>query len=127
MPGRTQYYFVSSVYTEHSRIIDLSGRVLPSTSRWHRFASETIDLEKEIFHIDDHVAKLAQVQLDLGHRAEVHALTEEHVFTLESHDPAWPIARIKAEYGLESFADYHRRAAGIQDHVRDRVAALARD
>lgn len=120
-----RYYVVSSVYTEHSCIIDLSGRVLAATSRWHRFASVTIDLEKEIFHIDDHVAKLAQVQLDFGHRVEVHAFTEEHVFTLESHDPDWPVARIKAAYGLESFADYHRRAEGIQDQARMGMATLA--
>jgi predicted amidohydrolase len=119
-----QYYVVSSVRTEHSRIIDISGRILAATSRWHRFASETIDLEKELFHIDDHTAKIERVQLDFGHRARVEAFTEDHVFTLESNDPAWPVARIKAEYGLESFADYHRRAEGVQDGLRASVGAL---
>jgi beta-ureidopropionase len=109
-----QYYVVSSVRTEHSRIVDVTGRILASTSRWHRFATETIDLEKELFHIDDQVEKLQRVQLELGSRARVEALTEEHVFTLESNDPAWPVARIKTEYGLESFRDYHRRAEDVQ-------------
>lgn len=119
-----QYYVVSSVHTEHSRIIDISGRILASTSRWHRFASETIDLEKELFHVDDHAAKIERVQLDFGQRAQIEAFTEEHVFTLESNDPAWPVARIKAEYGLESFTDYHRRAEGVQDEIRERVGTL---
>jgi hypothetical protein len=48
-----QYYVASSVRTEHSRIIDITRRILASTSRWHRVATETIDLEKERFHIDD--------------------------------------------------------------------------
>lgn len=120
-----QYYVATSVRTEHSRIIDISGRILASTSRWHRFATETIDLEKELFHIDDQIAKLQRLQLELGQRARVEALTEEHVFTLESNDPAWPVQRIKAEYGLESFHDYHRRAAGVQDEVRERACVLA--
>jgi predicted amidohydrolase len=114
-----QYYVISAVYTEHSRIIDITGRILASTSRWHRFATATIDLEKELFHIDDQVEKLQRIQLELGRRARVEGLTEEHVFTLESNDPAWPVARIKAAYGLESFRDYHRRAEGVQDETRN--------
>ena len=115
------YYVVSSVHTEHSRIIDITGQVVASTSRWHRLATATIDLEKELFHIDDQVEKLFRVQQELGHRAEVRALTEEHVFTLESHDPEWPVARIKAHFGLENFRDYHARAQGVQDRHRDLV------
>jgi predicted amidohydrolase len=114
-----QYYVVSSVRTEHGRIIDITGRILASTSRWHRFATATIDLEKELFHIDDQVEKLQRIQLELGKRVKVDGLTEEHVFTLESDDPAWPVERIKAAYGLESFRDYHRRAAVVQDEARN--------
>lgn len=121
-----QYYVVSSVRTEHSRIIDITGRILASTSRWHRFATETIALEKELFHIDDHVDALYRVQLEFGSRVLVEALTEEHVFTLESNDPAWPVARIKAEYGLESFRDYHGRAEGVQNELRDTATLLAK-
>ncbi len=120
-----QYYVVSSVRTEHSRIIDITGKILASTSRWHRFATETIDLEKELFHIDDQVEKILRIQLELGNRAQIEAMTEEHVFTLESHDPDWPVARIKAEYGLESFRDYHHRAEGVQAATRDAVSVLA--
>ena len=115
------YYVVSSVQTEHSRVIDITGQVLAATSRWHRLAATTIDLEKELFHIDDQVEKLFRVQQELGHRVGVRALTEEHVFTLESNDPEWPVARIKSHFGLENFRDYHDRAQGVQDHHREAV------
>jgi predicted amidohydrolase len=115
------YYVVSSVQTEHSRVIDVTGQVLAETSRWHRLAATTIDLEKELFHIDDQVEKLFRVQQELGHRVSVRALTEEHVFTLESNDPAWPVSRIKTHFQLENFRDYHARAQAVQDHHRDGV------
>jgi predicted amidohydrolase len=118
------YFLVSSVRTEHSRIIDITGRILASTSRWHRFATTTLDLEKELFHIDDQVEKLHRIQLELGSKVTVEALSEEHVFTVESEDPAWPMERIKTEYGLESFRDYHRRAEGVQDQARSRAGVL---
>lgn len=120
-----QYYVVSSVRTEHSRIIDITGTILASTSRWHSFATETIDLEKELFHIDDQADKIFRIQLELGHRVSIKAMTEEHFFTLESHDPAWTVARIKSEFGLESFRDYHQRAEVVQNATRSAVSALA--
>ena len=120
-----QYYVATSVRPSTSRIIDVTGRILASTSRWHRFATETVDLEKELFHIDDQVEKLHRVRLELGSRARVEALTEEHIFTLESNDPAWPVARIKTEYGLESFRDYHRRAEDVQHESRNAASVTA--
>jgi predicted amidohydrolase len=118
------YYVISAVHTEHSRVIDITGRILASTSRWHRFASTTIDLEKELFHIDDQVEKLHRIQLELGSKVSIEALSEEHVFTVESNDLAWPVERIKAEYGLESFREYHHRAEGVQNESRDRAGIL---
>lgn len=112
------YYIVSAVHTEHSRIIDITGQILASTSRWHRFAAETIDLEKEIFHTDEHAERLYQLQLKMGSRVSVRAFTEEHVFTVESHDAEWPLPRIKEHFGLENFRDYHDRALLVQDGSR---------
>lgn len=118
------YYVVSAVRSEHSRIIDLTGRVLASTSRWHRLAAETIDLEKEVFHIDHQVEKMFRIQRELGQRVGLEALSEENVFTLESHDPAWSVGRIKDAFGLENFRDYHARAECIQDRHRGHALAV---
>lgn len=112
------YYVISAVRTEHSRVIDVTGRILASTSRWHHLAAMTIDLEKEVFHTDAHAEKLFQLQQAFGQRVSAQAFTEEHIFTVESNDPSWPLARIKEAYGLENFRDYHARATCVQDNQR---------
>jgi beta-ureidopropionase len=111
---------VSSVWGDHSKVIDVTGRVLASTSRWSRLALRRVDLEKEVFHIDAQTKKLADLQRKLGTAVTVEGFSEENVFTVESHDDAWPMARIKREFGLENFRDYHARATRVQDEHRDR-------
>jgi predicted amidohydrolase len=112
------YYVVSSVWGQHSKVIDITGRVLASTSRWNHLTSATIDLEKRVFHIDDQVAKLHEIQTRYGARVTAVGCSEENVFTLESNDPALPLDAIAAEFGLESFRDYHARATLVQDRHR---------
>jgi predicted amidohydrolase len=119
------YYVVSSVWGQHAKVIDITGRVLASTSKFHRLATETIDLEKRAFHTDDQVAKLHAIQMKYGSRVTAVAFSEEHVFTLASNDPALPLAALIEEFGLETFRAYHKRAERIQDahRVREVVAA----
>jgi predicted amidohydrolase len=112
------YYVVSSVWGEHSKVIDITGRELASTSRWNHLTSATIDLEKRVFHVDEQVAKLHQIQTQYGTRVTTVGYSEENVFTLESNDPALPLAAIVAEHGLESFRDYHARATCVQAAAR---------
>jgi predicted amidohydrolase len=112
------YHVISAVATEHAKIIDPLGRELASTSRWSRLTAATIDLDGEIFHIDDQVERLARLQHDLGARVRVETFTEEHLFRLSSEDDELSLAEIKERYGLENFADYHRRAAAVQDRHR---------
>lgn len=112
------YYVVSSVRTMHARVIDITGQILASTSRWHRLATVTIDLEKELFHTDEHEAKILQIQREMGSQVTIQAFSEEHMFTLESHDEGWPVSRIKEHYGLENFRDYHARASSVQELQR---------
>ncbi|MDQ3702624.1 MAG: hypothetical protein M3442_17125 [Chloroflexota bacterium] len=54
----------------------------------------------------------------LGRGAEVVQYSDENYFTLESHDAAWPVARIAREFGLETFRDCHARATRLQDQAR---------
>jgi phytanoyl-CoA hydroxylase len=44
--------------------------------------------------------------------------SQENVFTLESNDNEWPLARIKQHYALKNFRDYHARATTVQDRAR---------
>jgi predicted amidohydrolase len=119
------YYVVSAVYGQHAKIIDVTGRVLASTSRWTRLATATIDLEKQVFHIDNgNWDKLQQIQTSYGARVTAVGYSEENVFTLESNDPALPLADLVRQHGLESFREYHARATAVQDATRAAAHAV---
>lgn len=129
------YHIVSAVLSEHSRIIDISGSVVASTSRWQRMATATIDLEKELLHIAPSLGqheKLFRLQEELGGRVTIQGFTEENFVTLESNDPDWPVARLKAHYGLVNNREYHELATQLQDEARpardaaEATAGLAR-
>jgi predicted amidohydrolase len=119
------YYVVSSVWGQHSKVIDLTGRVLASTSRWSRLAMATIDLEKQVFHVDEQYERLEAIQLRYGGRVTAVGCSEENVFTLESNDPDLPLAEIVREYRLETFRAYHARADRVQDEARSGAGAVA--
>lgn len=111
------YYVVSSVWGDHSKVIDITGKVLASTSHWSRLVTAQIDLDKEVFHIDNQVETLLRVQAEMGDSVTATAFSEENIFTLESNDPQWPLARIKERYSLENYRDYHARATQVQDRA----------
>ena len=115
------YYIVSTVLSEHSRVIDISGAILASTSRWSRLVTTTIDLEKELLHIAPSLGqheKLFRLQQEMGGRVTIQGFTEENFVTLESNDPDWPVARIKEHYGLLNWREYHAAATQMQDEQR---------
>jgi predicted amidohydrolase len=114
------YYIISAVLSSRAKVVDVTGSVLASTGSWSPIAEFTVDLEKELFHSDNHEEKLLQVRDELGALVAITAFEEENYFSLESNDPEWPVSRIKSHYGLENFSDYHARAERVQDgHRRD--------
>lgn len=115
---RNFYYVVSSVWSFHSRIIDITGQHLASTSRFSRLVSAEIDLEKKVFHTDQNAARLLELTTHFGQRISVESFTEEHIFTLQSNDPSVSVEQIEGEFGLEPFREYHRRAEEAQDEAR---------
>ena len=121
---RNQYYVVSSVWTHFARVIDLTGRVLAATTRSTRLVAQQIDLEKTLFHTDNNLAKLPAIRAALGRQVEIVNYSEENYFTLESHDPAWPVARIAREHQMETYREYHARATRVQDAARTSPALL---
>lgn len=112
------YYVVSSVRTDHSRIIDKTGKILASSSKWTGWASKVLNLEKEVFHIDGQYDKLLKILQRFGRDVTIESFSEENIFTLESNSPDWPISKIIQEFGLEIFRAYHKRAEMIQDESR---------
>ena len=108
------YYVVSSVRTDHARIIDPTGRTIAQGARWNGLAMATIDLETTIFHIDRQYGKIEEIRRALGSGVTINAYSEENIFTVESNDPKWPIERISKEFGLMNYEDYHAEATANQ-------------
>ncbi|HVC35109.1 MAG TPA: carbon-nitrogen hydrolase family protein [Chloroflexota bacterium] len=119
---RNFYYVVSSVWSYHSRVIDITGQPLTSTSRFSRLATLEIDLEKQVFHTDQNASKLLDMTTRLGRRVTMETFTEEHVFTVQSNDQSLSVADIIKEFGLEPFRAYHARAEQVQDQARSTSA-----
>jgi predicted amidohydrolase len=120
------YYVVSAVYGPHAKIVDVTGRVLAATSQWSRLATATIDLEKQVFHIDNgNWDRLREIQLTYGARVSAFGYSEENVFTLESNDPELPLAELIRRHDLETYRAYHARATAVQDATRGRPAPEA--
>ncbi|NQX59656.1 carbon-nitrogen hydrolase family protein [Paenibacillus qinlingensis] len=112
------YYVVSSVRTNHSKIIDKTGKILASTSKWGGWTAKTIDLEKQIFHIDNQYDKLLEIQGRLGSKVTIESFSQENIFTMESNDQEWPLARIQEVFQLETYKEYHKRSENIQHGKR---------
>ena len=115
---RNQYYVVSSVWSQHAKVIDITGQILTQTTRFSGMVVEEIDLEKELFHTDDNARRLLDLQAKHGREITLTTLDEEHVFTLQSNNPSLPLAKLKEDFRLESFTDFHGRARRVQDGAR---------
>lgn len=113
-----QYYIISSVRSHHAKVIDKTGGILSCTSKWMGWTIREIDLEKTIFHIDAQYQKLLSIQSNLGSKVLIDSFCEENRFTIESNDSEWPVERIKKEFGLESFNEYHARVRKLQSMYR---------
>ncbi|WP_161601380.1 carbon-nitrogen hydrolase family protein [Paenibacillus luteus] len=112
------YYVISSVRSNHSKMIDKTGKVMASTSKWAGWSSKTIDLDKQIFHIDNQYDKLLEVQGCLGRKVTIESFSQENIFTIESNDKEWPMERIVSEFKLESYREYHVRSEKAQNESR---------
>ncbi|MNI23769.1 Aliphatic amidase [compost metagenome] len=112
------YYVVSSVRTNHSKIIDKTGKIITSTSKWAGWTSQVIDLDKQIFHIDYQYEKLLEIQRKLGSKVTIESFSQENIFALESNDPEWPMERIQSEFQLETYKQYHARSEQLQNQKR---------
>ncbi|HYY15178.1 MAG TPA: carbon-nitrogen hydrolase family protein, partial [Gammaproteobacteria bacterium] len=109
-----QYPIVTSVWPYHARLIDITGRVLVSTSRWGRIAVCDLNLTKRLFHTDGQADRILPIQTRYGSRVRVEALTEEHLFSLESLDPELGLEEIVSEFGLVDYGTYIDRCTAAQ-------------
>jgi beta-ureidopropionase len=122
--AHNMYYVVSSVRTDHARIIDLTGRTIEMSSGWNGLCMATVDLETTLFHIDRQWQKIDEIRAKLGNKVTIRSYSEENVFTIESNDPDWPMDRICKEFGLMNYKEYHEEATKLQNEWRARYPEL---
>lgn len=113
-------HVVSSVRTDHARIIDPLGRTLAMGSVWDGLALHTVNMDTTIFHIDRQFQKIDSIRAALGDKVMIHSFSEENVFTIEPQDDAWPIGRICDTFGLTPYKAYHEEATALQRSWRER-------
>ena len=109
---------VSSVQSYQGKIIDRTGRILAETSRWGRMITWDIDRNKGWFHTDGQGEKIVAVQTRYGSRVRVETFGQEHIFSIESCDPALEMHDIVEEMQLVSYEAYIARCTAAQSHGR---------
>lgn len=109
---------VSSVQSYQGRIIDRTGRILTETTRWGRMTSWDLDMHKRWFHTDGQGEKIIAVQTRYGDRVRVETLGQEHMFSIESRDPALEIDEIIAALELVDYDTYISRCTDAQKRGR---------
>lgn len=112
------YVVVSAVQSYSAKIIDRSGRILTTTSRWGRLASATLDLDQRWFHTDGQAEKLLAVQQRYGDRLTLETRGEEHLFVISRLDPTLSLDMVVAEFGLVELGDYLARCTAAQARER---------
>lgn len=115
-----QYFVVSTVRTSHARIIDPDARTLAESGRWDGLDMADIDLTGEVFHMDRHFEQLDEIRRKLGAGVTIHPYSEEGCFWMESNDPDWPMERIKREFDLLNYREYHMEADALQKQWREK-------
>jgi len=112
------YPIVSSVLSYHARLYDITGEQTTLTSRWQRVGFLELNLDRGLFHTDNQMHKLIEIQARYGDAVKLRTLTEEHLFVLESRDPRVTVRDVMAEFGLETYRDYIASCGGTGPAAR---------
>jgi predicted amidohydrolase len=116
-----QYAVVTSVWPYHARIIEPTGKIVAQTSRWGRLAIHELNFDKRLFHTDGHQHQLIPIQTRYGSRIRIESFTEEHLFTLESLDPALPVEDVIREFTLAEYRTFLDRCTKAQIAARAKI------
>ncbi len=104
-----EYPIVTSVMPYHARVIDITGDILCSTSRWSRVICCDLNLDRAIFHTDNQMQKIAEIQKKYGNTVVVKTFTEEHLILIENNIPGKTIADVAQEFNLITYKNYIRQ------------------
>jgi predicted amidohydrolase len=120
-----QYPIVTSVWPYHSRVIDITGKIIGSTSRWSRIAIHDLALDRRLFHIDGQAHHLLTLQAKYADQLHIESYTDEHLFLLASKDPSLSLDEVMAEFGLVDLPTYVARNTASQLGTLTATEALA--
>jgi predicted amidohydrolase len=118
-----QLPIVTSVWPYHARIVERTGKIAAETSRWSQLALAELDLDKRLFHTDGQAQHILAMQARYGSAIRVESFSEEHVFTLESRDPALSLDEVIAAFGLVEYEAYIARCTAAQQEARRPLAS----
>jgi len=109
------YWVISSVRTFRSRVIDPAGRSVAESARWDNVCLCDIDLNMELFHIDDQIPKIAEIRHIYGNDVKVETLSEDNIFSVASINDKISVEKVKADMNLVSYREYHEEALGLRE------------
>lgn len=122
-----RYRVITSVWTYEARVIDMTSKILATTSRWGRLEMCELNLDKRLFHTDGQYEHILAIQACYGQRIRLETFNEEHLFTLESSDPILSLDDIIAEFGLVEYQSYIARCTDVQVQTRTPLLSPAAD
>lgn len=103
------YYVVSSVRSNHSRIINPLGEVLDRTGRRSPIAARTIDLDYIVCHCDFHSGIWDDLVKMCGTDVTVRMQEEEGQFLVESNREDLQLSQLIERFGLVPRREYIER------------------
>lgn len=109
IPFLYRFPIISSVSTFHSRLIDIDNTVLASTTRWDRMFYYELNLDRNLYHVDLQMDKIAKLRQKLGKDVTIRSYTEGGLFMVSNNRTDCTIKDIEAEFGLVTYADYISR------------------
>lgn len=111
----TRVPIVTSVMPYHARVIDITGEIIASTSRWNRIVTCDINLDRELFHTDNQMHKISAIQKIYGPELVIKTYTEEHLILIENNVPGKTIKEIGQEFELVSYKDYITHCTSVRN------------
>ena len=125
-----RYAIVTSPWTNPAALIDIDGHTLARSGRLEPWISVPFCLDRGLFEIDFHLAKVRQLERTFGRDISVRWGHDEDAFVLENRIPGKTLSDLVKEFGLVPMDAYlvrakrRRTARGLEAH---RIARLCVD
>lgn len=120
-----EYYVVSAVRTNSSRIINPCGTILDRTDGNGPVIWRDINLDYLVCHSDFNYGIPGRIEKTYGTRVAVRWEKDEGAIVVEPIDPAVKTADLKREFGLETRREYLQRHAAAYARLHEGKPAPA--